>query len=180
VRSDGLKKEGNRYTLYEKKEAYYYYPMPENKRNEKGDYKLNPSLDGRFWSKMDFGSRPKTTLILESKIAIEEIDNSFKVDIEVDGTENVEVTLDLCFRDGGKFEGVLQGENEKDFFLEGGFAKYTFGSDTIEVGPGKYEHANINRLDGEVYSTHFGSIKGEGQHLYLTGLVPVKHSMTIR
>lgn len=179
VRSDGLKKEGNKYTLYEKKEAYYYHPMPENKRNEEGDYKLTPSLDGRFWSKMDFGSRPKTTLILESKMVIEEVENSFKIDIEVDGAENVEVTLDLCFKDGGQFEGVLQGENEQDFFLEDGFAKYTHGGDTIEVGPGKYGHANINRLDGEVYSTHFGSIKGEGQHLYITGLVPFKHSITI-
>lgn len=180
VRSDGLKKEGDRYTLYEKKEAYYYHPMPENKRNENGDYKLTPSLDGRYWSKMDFGSRQKTTLTLESKIIIEEVENSFKIDIDVDGSENVEVTLDLCFKVGGKFEGVLQEENKKGFFLGDGFAKYTFGNDTIEVGPGKYEHANIDRLDGEVYSSHFGSIKGEGQHLYITGLVPFKHSMAIR
>ena len=180
VRSDGLSKEGNRYILSEKKEAYYYHPMPKNKRNKKGDYALTPSLDGRFWSKMDFESRPKTTLTLESKIVIEEVENSFKIDIDVIGVENVEVTLDLCFRDGGKFEGVLQGENEKDFFLEDGLAKYTFGSDTIEVSPGKFVHANINRLDGEVYTTHFGSIKGEGQHLYITGLVPFNHSIIVR
>ena len=180
VRSEGLKLEGDRYILSEKKEAYYYHPMPKNQRNEKGDYELSPSLDGRFWSKMDFRSRPKTTLTLESKIVIEEIKNSFRMDIEVNGTENVEVTLDLCFRDGGKFEGALQGEHEKTFFLEDGYAKYTFGSDTIEVGPGKFEHANINNLDGEVYSTHFGSIKGEGQHLYITGLIPFRYSMTIK
>ena len=180
VRSDGLEIEGNRYILYEKKEAYYYHPMSKNKRNEEGDYKLTPSVDGRFWSKMDFGSRQKTTLQLESKIVIEEVEDSFKIDINIYGTENVEVTLDLCFKDGGEFEGVLHGKNEKDFFLEGGLARYTVGSDAIEVGPGKYEHANINRLDGEVYSTHFGSIKGEGQHLYITGLVPFRHSLTIR
>lgn len=180
VRSEGLKKEGNKYSLYEKKEAYYYHPMPEDKRDEQGDYKLSPSLDGRFWSKMDFESRPKTTLTVESNIVIEEVDNSFRIDLEVNGAENVEITLDLCFRDGGKFEGALQGDNEKDFFLEGGSAKYTFGNDTIEVGPGKFEHANVGRLDGEVYSTHFGSIKGEGQHLYITGIVPFKHSITIK
>ena len=136
VRSDGLKKEGNRYTLYEKKEAYYYDPMPENKQNEKGDYKLNPSLDGRFWSKMDFESRPKKTLTLESKIVIEEGENSFKIDMDINGTDNVEVTLELCFKDGGKLEGVWKDENEKDFFLQEGFATYTFGKDTIEVGLG--------------------------------------------
>ena len=180
VRSDGLIKEGNRYILYEKKEAYYYDPLPENKRNEKGDYELTPSLDGRFWSKMDFGARPKTTLTLESKIIIEEVDHSFKIDIEIVGTEHVEVTLDLCFRDGGKFDGVLKGMHDKDFFLEGSSARYVYGTDTIEVGPGKHEHKNIGRLDGEVYSTHFGSIKGTGQHLYITGLVPFTHTLTIK
>lgn len=182
VRSSGLQKNGNRYSLYEKKEAYYYYPMPGSKRNEKGDYQLTPSLDGRFWSKMDFGSRPKKTLALESKIEIEEVDNSFRINIEVggDGAENVEVTLDLCFRNGGLIIDALPGENEKDFFLQNGFAKYTVGSDTIEIGPGIAEHTNIARLDGEVYSTHFGSIKGKGLHLYLTGFVPFKHSLTIR
>ncbi|MEZ4772947.1 MAG: hypothetical protein R3D00_07180 [Bacteroidia bacterium] len=180
VRSAGLKKDGNRYTLYEKKEAYYYHPMPAEKRNEKGDYLLSPSLDGRFWSKMDFESRPKTTLSLESTIVIEEAENAFRMEIEVNGAENVEITLDLCFKDGGIFEGAMQGDNEKDFFLDDGFAKYTVGSDTIEIGPGKHEHARTNGLDGEVYSTHFGSIKGEGQHLYITGIVPFKHTITIR
>ena len=180
VRSNGLKKEGNRYLLHEKKEAYYYDPLPENKRNEQGDYELTESLDRRFWSKMDFGSRPKKTLTLESNIVIEEVGDSFRIDIEVNGTENVEVTLDLCFKNGGHFDDVLRGENDKDFFLEDGMAKYFFGEDTIEVGPGKFEHARVSRLDGEVYSTHFGSIKGEGQHLYITGLVPFIHSLTIQ
>ena len=180
VRSDGLKKEGNTYTLYEKKEAYYYGPMPKDKQNEKGDYELTPSLDGRFWSKMDFGSRPKTTMTLESTIVIKEVDHAFQIEIEVEGTEQVEVTLDLCFQNGGKWGGVLEEEHGKDVFLDRGFAKYTVGNDTIEVGPGKQEHANIYGLDGEVYSTHFGSIKGEGQHLYLTGLVPFKHSLTLK
>ena len=180
VRGEGLKKEGNTYTLFEKKEAYYYHPMPGNKQDKNGDYKLSPSLDGRFWSKMDFESRPKTTLTLETKIVIEELDNSFRIDIEVTGAENVLVTLDLCFQSGGTFEGVVQGEQEKDFFFDGEVAKYTIGTDTIEVGPGKYEHAYINGLDGEVYSTHFGTIKGEGPHLYMTGLAPFKHSFTIQ
>ena len=180
IRSKGLKKEGNRYSLYEKKEAYYYDPMPENKRNKNGDYLLSPSLDGRFWSKMDFDSRPKTTLTLESKIVIEEVGKSFRIDLDITGTENVEITLDLCFREGGTFEEVLEGFNEKEAFLEEGNAKYRVGKDTIEVGPGKFEHSHINNLDGEVYSTHFGSIKGKGQHLYITGLVPFKHSLTIK
>lgn len=180
VRSEGLERKGDKYLLQEKKEAYYYQPLPQKIINKEGDYKLSESLDRRFWSKMDFAARPKDTLTLESRIVIEEIGDGFRMDIEVSGTDNVEVTLDLCFRDGGSFKGAIKGEDKRDFFLEDGFAKYTSGSDTIEVGPGKYEHGNINGLDGEVYSTHFGSIKGKGQHLYICGLAPFKHTLTIK
>lgn len=180
VRGNGLKKEGNKYILTERKEAYYYHPLPNDKLNKDGDYKLTESLDHRFWSKLDFDKRPKTTLFLESKITIEETDNTFKIDFDITGADNVEVTLDLCFKEGGKIEGASQGYKDDQFFLEDGFAKYTMGSDSIEVGPGKLEHTNITRLDGEVYSTHFGSIQGKGEHLYITGIVPFKHSITIK
>ena len=178
-RSDGLIKDGNRYILSEKKEAYYYHPLPETERNDGGDYELTESLDGRFWSKMAFGSRPKNTLTLDMSIVIEEENRSFRMDLDINGTENVAVTLELCFRKGGTLEGVTEGDNQDDYFLEEGYATYTSGNDSIQVGPGHFTHANLRGLDGEVYSTHFGSIKGEGKHLYITGLVPFKHSITI-
>lgn len=179
-RSDGIEIDSNKYILSEKKEAYYYHPLPSEKRNKNGDYKLTESLDGRFWSKMDFNSRPVTTLTLSSKIIIQEENNKFKIDFDIEGPENVEITLDLCFDQEGNLEGVEKGDNENDYFLNNGFAKYTIGNDTIEIGPGKAEHNNLYFLDGEVYSTHFGTIKGKGKHLYITGLVPFKHSITIQ
>jgi hypothetical protein len=179
-RSDGVKKEGNKYTLAEKKEAYYYLPMPESKRDKSGDYKLSQSLDRRFWSKMDFESRPKTTITLETMIIIVEEKGTFKMDFELHGAENTEVTLELCFRLNGELEGVTPAFGNKDFFLKSGYGKYLFGTDMIEFGPGKFEHDKVHRLDGEVYSTHLGSIKGKGLHVYLTGYVPFKHSITIR
>lgn len=178
-RSDGLRMEGDQYVLSEKKEAYYYHPLPASERNQAGDYKLSESQDGRFWSKMDFDARPKDTLELNSLIKIKEDKGIFKIDLDINGAENVAVTLELCFREGGSLEGVSKGRDEDDFFLEDGYATYTLGGDTISVGPGKHEHRNVNRLDGEVYSTHFGSIKGKGMHLYITGLVPFQHSITI-
>jgi hypothetical protein len=178
-RSEGVHMEGDQYVLSEKKEAYYYHPLPASERNQEGDYKLSESLDGRFWSKMNFDARPKDTLQLNSEIRINEANGAFKLDLDISGAENVEVTLELCFREGGHLEGVSKGREDDDFFLEDGYATYTLGSDTITVGPGKYEHNNVRRLDGEVYSTHFGSIKGKGMHLYITGLVPFRHSITI-
>jgi hypothetical protein len=128
---------------------------------------------------MNFDARPKDTLQFNSVIQIKEDNGAFKLDLDISGAENVEVTLELCFREGGHLEGVSKGREDDDFFLEDGYATYTLGGDTITVGPGKYEHNNVRRLDGEVYSTHFGSIKGKGMHLYITGLVPFQHSITI-
>ncbi|NJO26021.1 MAG: hypothetical protein HC867_10035 [Bacteroidia bacterium] len=36
----------------------YYQPLAKEKRNKSGDYKLSPSIDDRFWNKMDFKNRP--------------------------------------------------------------------------------------------------------------------------
>lgn len=179
-RSAGLRMEGDQYLLSEKKEAYYYHPLPASERNPAGDYTLSESQDGRFWSKMDFDARRKDTLEFNSEIRITEDNGVFTIDLDITGAENVEVTLELCFREGGRLEGVSKGYEEEDFFLEDDrYATYTLGGDTITVGPGKYTHNHVSRLDGEVYSTHFGSIKGKGMHLYITGLVPFQHSITI-
>ena len=97
-RSEGVLMEGNQYVLSEKKEAYYYHPIPASERNPRGDYKLSESLDGRYWSKMNFDARPKDTLHLNSVIRIKEDNGVFKIDLDIKGTGNVEVTLELCFR----------------------------------------------------------------------------------
>lgn len=56
--SDGIKKQGNKYILHKKLDVPYYQPLPKAKRNVKGDYQLSPSIDNRFWNKMDFKNRP--------------------------------------------------------------------------------------------------------------------------
>lgn len=180
VRGNGLVKIGNDWVMKERKEAYYYLPLPGNLRNKEGDYKMSESVDRRFWSKMDFPDRPRTTLFQDSVIKVREENNEFKIDFDITGAENVEVTLDFCFREGGKLEGVFKGDNEDEYFLENGYATYTVGSDSINIGPGKFEHSNVEHIDGEVYTSHFGSIKGTGTHLYITGLVPFTHSITIK
>ena len=179
VRPDSIEKEGNQYTLKERKEAYYYHPMTPDKRNAEGDYTLSPSLDGRFWSKMDFANRAKDTLTLESKIIIIEDNGSFRLDIEVEGPEEVAVTVEFCFDTNGGLEGVEQAANNTDYFLKTGAATYTSGTDTITIGPGKHEHSRLRGLDGEMYSTHFGTIKGQGKHVYLTGYTPFRHSFVV-
>ncbi len=179
-RSDGVMKDGNKYILSEEKEAYYYQPMPPNKINKNGDYKLSESVDRRFWSKMDYQSRQRTTLSQLTNVVIEEKDGTFKIDIEVNGPKNVAVTLEFCFRNGGTLKGVTSANGKDDYLLKSGYAKYLFDNDIIEIGPGIAEFDRIGFIDGEVYSSHFGTIKGKGMHVYFTGFVPFKHTLTIK
>lgn len=184
-RSDGVSVVENTYTLHEKKEGYYFQPMPPEKRDKNGDYKLSWSSDHRFWSKMDFDSRPRTTLSLDTKIVFTENNGSLKMDIEVNGPENIPVILELCFRNDGKLEGVTSTEAEDKFLLqEDAYAKYTVGGDSIVIGPGTAGNrmgSRIRSFDGEQYGYGTGgTAEGKGLHVYVTGSVPFKHSMTIK
>jgi len=186
-RSQGISRDGNAYKLHETKEAYYYQPMSVGSRNPEGDYQLSQSPDGRFWSKMDFESREKSNIqVLNTDISIHERNGGFEMGIDVSGPKQVEVVLELCFREGGNLDNynrnsdhVISSGNKQDFFLQQGYGTYQSENDTIRFGPGKADHKSIRRIDGELYSTHFGSIKGKGSHVYLTGYTPFKHTITI-
>jgi len=181
VRSHGLREDQNNIKLHEQKEAYYYQPLPRDKQNPRGDYELTESKDGRFWSKMDFEERAVSNIQkMETDITITENNGEIELALQVDAPKGVEVTLELCFKLGGQLSNVLESGREGDFFFKDGYATYRFRNDSIQIGPGIMEHQNIGRIDGESYSTHFGSIKGDGMHLYLTGIAPFSHVMTLK
>lgn len=176
--SDGIKKNGNAYSLYRKLQAPYYQPLPKNFRNAMGDYKLSPSIDDRFWNKMDFKNRPVSNVkSLETTVTLLENNGSNELTFQVTGPACVSVTIELCFKEGGRLSGVTQGENDNSF-LEKGTGKYSFGGDSIEFGPGTVAGKSIRGLEGERYSTHFGSLRTEGMHVYLTGVTPFTHKLT--
>jgi len=186
-RSYGVSKVENIYTLHEKKEACYFQPMPPDKRNRNGDYKMTWTTDHRFMSKMDFPDRPRTTLALDQKIVFLEDNGSFKMEIDVNGPKGVPVILEFCFSSDGKLEGVTSTKVEDKFLLQkGAYAKYTSGGNSIVIGPGPAtDNQMVNRMgsrissfDGNPYY-HRGTAEGKGLHVYITGTVPFKHSMTI-
>lgn len=175
--SEGITKEGNNYVLHKKLDVPYYQPLPKNKRNPQGDYKLSPSIDDRFWNKMDFSNRPVSNIkTLLTTIRFTEKEGGIEAKFEVGGQANVPVTIELCFQEGGKFTGVSEGGNQ-NFFLEGGTGEYTLGNDSIRFGPGTLRHKMITNLEGERYSTHFGSLRTSGMHAYLTGITPFNHTL---
>jgi hypothetical protein len=177
-RSQGLRREGDRYVLYQKLEVPYYHPLPKEFRNAEGDYRHTPSIDGRFWSKMDFEHRPTTMKILETTISLQEKNGRNELTFLTTGSDKVPVTIELCFEGGGKLTGVTgPASGNDDYFLEEGYGRYEAGSDVIEFGPGTAAHRSIQGLEGEMYSTHSGNLRTQGLHVYLTGITPFEHKL---
>ena len=175
--SNGLKKEGGKYVLHKKISAPYYQPLPQNLRNSRGDYKLAPTTDGRFWNKMDFENRLVSNVkIQDTTVSFIEINGKVELNINVQGPVGVQVTIELCFEAGGKLSGVTVPENG-NYFLENNMGKYEFDGDVISFGPGRVMHKKVTNLEGEKYSTHFGSLKTEGMHVYITGKTPFNHQL---
>lgn len=175
--SEGLKKEGNKYILHKKLAVPYYQPLPQSQRNDKGDYKLSPSIDDRFWNKMDFKNRPVSNVkTLETTISFLETNGTIELNFSIAGLEAVPVTIELCFLEGGKLSGVSAADDGNNF-LKKGYAEYELEGDVIRFGPGSLAHQSVKGLEGERYSTHFGSLRTEGMHVYLTGITPFNHKL---
>lgn len=177
--SDGIVKEGNKYILKETKEGDYYQPLAAEFRKADGDYKLSESQDGRFWNKMDFESRTKSNVKKQiTVIEVVENNGTLDIDFKVDGPPNVEVTIEMCFKEGSNISGAVM-DDKKNYFLKSGIGQLSAGTDTIQFGPGKCEHLNVDNLDSEVYTYHQGTLRTNGEHVYITGFTPFRHKMTI-
>lgn len=177
--ADGMVKEGNKYILKETKEGDYYQPLAEEFRKPDGDYALSPSQDGRFWNKMEFGSRTKSNVKQQiTVIEVTENNGILNLDFKVDGPPNVEVTIEMCFKEGSNISGATMDE-KNNYFLNSGLGQLSMGADSIQIGPGKVEHRNINTLDSEEYTYHQGTLRTDGVHVYITGFTPFHHKMTI-
>lgn len=206
--SRGLKAESGRYVLSQTLNVPYHQPLPKEHRNPKGDYKLSADMAtegvlARFFSKMDFANRPKQFRTLKSEVTVTENNGAFTLEFNVDGTPNVPVTIELGFRSGGTFTGVepiasvataggrggrggggsrgggVAPESDNAYVLKSGTGTYTVGNDKIEFGPGQIARAP-GRMEGETYGWINGSLRAEGDRVYLTGVTPLRHTLTFR
>ncbi len=176
---DGIEKIGNKYILKETKAADYYQPLAPEFRKADGDYQLSESKDGRFWNKMDFDNRIASNVKKQiTVIEIEENNGALSLDFKVDGPPNVEITIEMCFKEGTEIAGATLGE-KGNYFLKSGTAQLSMGADAIQIGPGIYEHQSVSNLDSEEYTYHQGSLRTEGLHVYITGFTPFHHKMTL-
>jgi len=81
---------------------------------------------------------------------------------KVAGTDELQVTIELCFNERGKLSGVTDASTDNaygNFFLGKGMGSYQIGNDSIEFGPGTFAHRNIRNLEGEQYGNYYGNLK---------------------
>ncbi|MEP7259085.1 MAG: hypothetical protein ABI687_11860 [Flavitalea sp.] len=158
--SEKIEQQGNNWILTRKLEGRYYQPLPKELIAEDGDMAKMPRTN-RKTSNIQY---------LETTVTISESANGIDVTIDMNGTDNVPVTMELIFRKGGKFTGVSSHpKNANAFLLSGNQGSYQVGNDTIHFGPGKLEHKGIQlrgALDPEDAPT-----------VYLTGFTPFKHTI---
>jgi hypothetical protein len=167
--------------LHQELDVPYYLPIPPDQRNKNGDYKLSKSVDGRFFSKLDFGNRPTDMRHLWTNATIEPTEKGYDISFQVDGEDEVEMTLELTFRKGGKLEGVEDAEDEegnKVFHLKQGTGRYSIGEDSITFGSGNGEGL-IMAAPGEQYGWLKGSLKLNGEKVYITGTTPWMYTLKL-
>jgi len=151
------------------------------------EYTLRQSLTGPYYqplesggfegTQQEFAEQRKTrdqseVQELETVIRIAERENGFAIGIQISGTENVPVALELGFRAGGELNGVTSVTDiEGAYLLTGERLEFKYEGQTINVAPGHVEH-RWTQLRGALP-------KMEGDSVYLTGYTPLDWELMI-
>ncbi len=160
--SEKIQKVGNSWVLNKKLEGPYYQPYPKDKIAPDGDMEKMPRTN-RKKSEVQY---------LETNIIVSESANGISIDIDMKGTDEVPVSLELIFRKGGTMSGTDAVPQKKDVFqLKKQNGSYTVGADSIQFGPGKAEH-NWLVVRGALPAM-------DAPTVYITGFTPFKHTLYI-
>ncbi|MCP9767861.1 hypothetical protein EGI22_08045 [Lacihabitans sp. LS3-19] len=153
---------GDTWVLSKSLEGPYYQPHEKDKISPDGDL-----------SKMPRSLRKKSEIqTLQTTVKVKEIYAGIEVEIEMSGTDNVPVSMELIFRAGGTFAGVNEyTKRENAYLFSGQKASYTVGKDVISFGPGRIEHKGV-QLRGALPAM-------EAPTVYLTGTTPFKHTLNL-
>lgn len=160
--SEKIEQVGNTWVLNKKLEGPYFQPFEPQFISPDGDL-----------GKMPKSNRKQSNVqYLETTITIAEENNGMSIQIEMNGTENVPVSLELIFREGGNFSGVEPAPNKANaYVLKGKTGTYTVGTDAIEFGPGTLPHTWL-QLRGALPAM-------DSPTVYLTGFTPFKHTIKL-
>lgn len=157
-----LETKNDKFTLRQQLTGPYFQPFPKD---------LIPG-DGNL-EKMPRSLRAQSEIQeLETVVSISEADTGFEITIDIHGTDDVPVAVELGFRHGGKLEGVESIPDIPDaFLLKNGFGRYDFDGNVIRFGPGQAEHT-WTQLRG-------ANPKLDALSVYLTGFTPFQTTLKI-
>ncbi|NOY60016.1 MAG: hypothetical protein GXO75_13955, partial [Calditrichaeota bacterium] len=160
-KGETLEVEDGKYIMRQKLDGPYYQPFPKDNIPAGGDWKENKKL------------RTKSEIQhLESIVEVAEQNGGFEITIDIHGTDNVPVAVELAFRRDGRLKGVHKVDNIKDaYILRKGFGEYSFDKHIITFGLGHAEHT-WTQLRG-------ADKKLDGKSVYLTGFTPMKMKVRI-
>lgn len=157
--SEKIEQQGNTWILTKSLEGPFYQPFEKNQISPDGDFE-----------KMPRNLRKQSEIQkLETTVKIIEKPQGIEVEIEMHGTDNVPVSLELIFRPGGTFNGVEKLLNS--YLLSGEKGEYVVGEDKISFGPGKIEHKGL-QLRGALPAA-------DAPTVYITGFTPFKHVISL-
>ena len=157
--SEKIEHLGDTWILSKALEGPYYQPFEKDQISPDGDFE-----------KMPRNLRKQSEIQkLETTVKIIEKPQGIEVEIEMKGTDNVPVSLELIFRPGGTFNGVEKFSNT--YLLSSDKGEYTIGDDKISFGPGKIEHKGL-QLRGSLPAM-------DAPTVYITGFTPFNHVINI-
>jgi hypothetical protein len=169
--ADELVAEKGRYVLRQKLQGVYFQPLtPEQMAENDGRVQMAPN--GTLSTTQKVKRALSDIQTLETVVTVVESAGQFDLAIEITGTANVPVAMELAFRAGGTLRGVEPAPGGKDaYLLREGFGEYAAENQVIKFGPGKVEH---------LYTQVRGALpKWEGQSVYLTGFTPFQTTLRI-
>lgn len=142
----------------------YYQPLAKEKIPDDTD----------AWSKVPRSEREQSEVqVLNTRIYVKQAGGKATIKVSVDGPENLPVTLELALRPGGSLQHVTPKEGVEKAYLaiNGQYAVYRNGGDTLKIGPGVVEH-KWTQLRGALP-------KLEADCLYFTKYAPCAFEFTI-
>lgn len=160
--SKSVEKEGDAWVLRNNISGPYYQPLDKNRISPDGDLAKMPRI-----------LRKKSEIQeLETIVKVRETGNGLEVEINITGTEGVPVSLELIFREGGTFSGLMKSTSKENAYLfSDQNGSYKVGEEIISFSKGKLEHKNI-QLRGALPSM-------DAPTVYLTGFTPFLHSISL-
>ncbi|MEH0548752.1 hypothetical protein QA802_38510 [Streptomyces sp. B21-105] len=172
----------HRYRLTQTLTAAYYQPLPKDRRQDDGAYRM--ADEGRFSAAMAFPDRPRDEVSHTTRVEVDLREDGADLRIDLSGPR-VPWSLELTFRPGGVTQGALP-LGDGRWCLTPGPMTYRVGDDEIRVetdveageplaGP---DRSDVLRYDpGQDHTVVGGTDATTGNRVYLGGLGP--HTLTV-